>query len=248
MSESVEVGSLTRGFAPLESRVVATRAGRREIIRVIDENSGASRELSRTPMAGENPYLGAYLAITRPWRAARSFKGRWQAWLEVEMAARQRLVRDFAWAVPCEAALAAIAALGPVNEVAAGTGYWAKLLAERGVDVLASDWTPVRLPHDPFGRTASHFPVARAGAAASARAHPERALLLAWPPYAKPMAAEALAAYAGTSLALVGEHDEATADEDFFVRLERDWVLEQWVPIPQWARTRDDLTIWRRRN
>jgi len=46
---------------------------------------------------------------------------------------------SFAWAVPDERALNIIAQYGPVVEVGAGLGYWARCLRERGVDVEAYD-------------------------------------------------------------------------------------------------------------
>lgn len=48
----------------------------------------------------------------------------------------------YAFAAPNERALAALAALGPVLEVGAGVGYWAHLLRERGVSVVATDQLP----------------------------------------------------------------------------------------------------------
>ena len=53
------------------------------------------------------------------------------------------LQHAFAHAVPSAEALDAVAALDtPVVEIGAGTGYWAALLEQRGVDVVALDATP----------------------------------------------------------------------------------------------------------
>ena len=52
------------------------------------------------------------------------------------VALRQRA----AWSVPCEAALAAAAAHGPLIEMGAGAGLWAKALRERGVDIEVRGW------------------------------------------------------------------------------------------------------------
>jgi hypothetical protein len=53
------------------------------------------------------------------------------------------LQRMFACAIPSERALQAIVALNlPLLEVGAGSGYWARLLRARGVDVLAFDLHP----------------------------------------------------------------------------------------------------------
>ena len=49
----------------------------------------------------------------------------------------------FSCAIPTEGALQAIADLKmPVVEVGCGSGYWARLLRGRGVDVLAYDLHP----------------------------------------------------------------------------------------------------------
>jgi hypothetical protein len=44
--------------------------------------------------------------------------------------------------VPNEAALTTLAALGPLVEMGAGTGYWARLLKMRGAQVLPMDVHP----------------------------------------------------------------------------------------------------------
>lgn len=52
------------------------------------------------------------------------------------------LCLSYAFGVPTDAALDAIAARGPVVELGAGTGYWAALLRQAGCDVVAYDITP----------------------------------------------------------------------------------------------------------
>ena len=48
----------------------------------------------------------------------------------------------YAFAAPNEAAMAALADLAPILEVGAGVGYWAHLLRERDVTVVATDELP----------------------------------------------------------------------------------------------------------
>ena len=52
---------------------------------------------------------------------------------------RQQLVRRYAYGIPTTEALDAVAAAAPsgIVEVGAGTGYWARLLHDRGVEVVA---------------------------------------------------------------------------------------------------------------
>jgi len=49
------------------------------------------------------------------------------------------LCNRYAWAVPDERALRIIKHFSPVIEIGAGKGYWAKLLRQREVDILAFD-------------------------------------------------------------------------------------------------------------
>jgi hypothetical protein len=188
------------------------------------------------------------------------------------------LRRLYAWAVPTPEALDAVTAVSPrgVVDVGAGTGYWAHLLRRRGVDTLAYDAVPVddaaahnghhTLPGSgaaapPFAR------VLRAGAADAARAHPERTLLLCWPPpegedagpqAGRTMALDALAAYAGSTLIYVGEDDGAadaaalsatthapgagrrgaTAGPAFHGALAAGWALQSRVELPRWPSVR----------
>src|SRR3712207_5908989 len=58
---------------------------------------------------------------------------------------RRQLTRTYAWAIPNQAAIDAIADLAEgrgVMEVGAGTGYWAALLRQAGVDVIPTDAAP----------------------------------------------------------------------------------------------------------
>ena len=108
--------------------------------------------------------------------------------------ATEALKHAFAFAVPCAAALDAVAALRVgVVEVGCGTAYWACLLRERGVDVVAYDARPptrlsARGPEDVetnenenlfFGATFLED-VAR-GTPEVLRNHADRALFLCWP-------------------------------------------------------------------
>ena len=156
----------------------------------------------------------------------------------------------YAFAVPDESALAAIARYGPIVEIGAGTGYWARLLADRGVDVVAYDICPVDGPQTNrwHGKRTAFYPVRQGGADAAAR-YPERTLLLVWPPYDRAVAAKALAAYRGSTLIYVGEDRQngASGTATFWSALDRGWRQIERVAIPRWTRIYDELTIWERR-
>jgi hypothetical protein len=166
--------------------------------------------------------------------------------------ARELCVRRFAWAVPTNAALAAIARYAPILEVGAGTGYWALLLRRRGVDILPTDRQPPRRrsvkERQYRGRQSRQFvPITRMGAAKAAGRYPQRSLFLCWPPHNDPMADQALAHYRGEIVIFIGEYDGGcNANPAFFKRLERRFAQIEEVSLPQWTGLHDDLTVWRR--
>lgn len=149
------------------------------------------------------------------------------------------LRRIYAWAVPSDRALDALAKAGRaggVVEIGAGTGLWAAALRERGVRVDAYDmapsccsgsaagntnWQHALLEPDGSWLTAPAFTaVARGDASAAARARRGAVLLLCWPPceedgtapaHVTSMASDAIAAHAGSAVALVV--DAPWADE-----------------------------------
>jgi hypothetical protein len=181
-----------------------------------------------------------------------NFEQRFEAEMKA-LRARHDFVDDYAWAIPTDLALDVLAGLGPIVEVGAGGGYWAMLLRERGVDVLAYDREP-ELAHQPYSvetkprKLWSEVLVADETIAGE---HPERTLFLCWPPYDTPMAHGALAAYleaGGQTLVFVGEDDGGcNADERFFRlrgrRMVEDEDLSVW--LPQWPGIHDCLSVHR---
>src|SRR5262245_7904313 len=113
--------------------------------------------------AGENPYLDLFRRLM----AAKPS-------LLLNLAERRReLAPLFSWAIPTDAALELLAKHAPLVECGAGTGYWLALLRARGVDAIGYD-RGVRRPWTAIQRSDS---------VKAARRHPERTLLLCWPPY-----------------------------------------------------------------
>lgn len=183
------------------------------------------------------------------------------------MRARWTATRDYAFAVPTPEAIAAIMAAAPrLVELGAGTGYWAKLLADAGADILAFDVVPAgtanayaardwdapapatpnaSLPAHEGQRIGRWFSVA-VGDAASLAAHHDRALLLVWPPM-DAMAVEALTVWRGDVLVYVGEWGGCNADDAFFERLEAEFDEVASLGLPQWEGLHDELWVFRRR-
>lgn len=155
-----------------------------------------------------------------------------------ELLMRKKLARQYAWAIPCDAALSAIAAHSPLIEIGAGTGYWASLLAKIGADVLAFDIAPANAVWHKVER-GDHQVISE---------HPGRTLFLCWPPHDEPMAYHCLAAYRGKTLAFVGDGDGGcTACSNFFYELAAKFEHVQNVDIPQWDGIHDYLAIYKRK-
>ncbi|WP_416564332.1 hypothetical protein [Nocardia testacea] len=144
----------------------------------------------------------------------------------------------YAYAIPSPETLDWIVAFGagrPVVELGAGRGYWAKLLAERGVAVTAFDSAPpdtaanVSFPGS-AGHPAVWFPVG-AAEGFTAGLSEESILFLCWPPgWGDRMASAALELFesrGGRRLIYVGEpRGGKTGDDAFFDRLAAGWSLE----------------------
>jgi hypothetical protein len=134
----------------------------------------------------------------------------------------------FASAIPNDQALDAIAAHGPVVEIGAGTGYWARLLADRGVDVVAYDRHPHACScgtHPRWcGRSLQEWFPVRLAPAEVAALHPDRTLLIIWPPPNDPMAATGLEAHRLAGGRIVARVDDGaygcSADDTYYQMLE----------------------------
>lgn len=157
---------------------------------------------------------------------------------------RDRAIRQYAWAIPTPEAIACIANYSPILEVAAGRGYWARLLELAGADVLAFDDRSWKAN----GNGALWTDVVE-GSLELVRPNSHRSLFLCWPPYATPLARHALARYQGGTVIFVGEHlDGCTADDAFFGLLDRAWHRIDGVALPQHYGINDYLGVYRRRH
>lgn len=175
-----------------------------------------------------------------PWRHGRQYPLYFDNGTIID---RGALARRWSWAIPSDEAIAKIVAFAPrIVEVGAGGGLWAKLLREAGADVIAYD----AAPGDNEQVECLHTDVLQ-GTAEVAAQHPDRALMLCWPPYDTDMAVEALAAYQGDRLIYIGEgFGGCTANDAFFQRLDNEWHEEEWFSIPQYECINDYLALYTR--
>lgn len=190
-------------------------------------------------MALLNPYLDCFHALppacrrdpAAPLSSAELLAPDW-------LALKAAIAGHFAWAVPTDEAIAAIARCASrVLEIGAGSGYWAWMMQQAGIAVAAFDSAPPRFTwHE-----VTH------GDARTAALYPDHALLLCWPPWNSDMAFQALTAYRGGHVIFVGEWMGGCADPYFFATLAATYDVIDAVDIPQWHNRNDRLLIFRRR-
>lgn len=164
---------------------------------------------------------------------------------------QNRLRRQYAWAIPTEPAIRAIAAFSPLVEIGAGTGYWTWLLRQAGADVIPYDaipWRADRLQerHNAFHGPNRSFVHVEEGGPEKAASHADRCLFLCWPPR-DDMAERCLEYYAGSSVIHVGAPG-LTGSARFYEMLNAVGVLEKVIELPQWWNEKvDKVEFWRRR-
>jgi hypothetical protein len=186
-----------------------------------------------------NPYLELFYSLPAACRrdATQSHHPAVELYLSDWMAFKLAVGRHFAWAVPTEEAIAAIRRHATsVLEIGAGSGYWAWLMRQAGILVDAVDVDPPAFTWSDVRRGDEH----------TAHAHPDKALLLCWPPWASPMAENALVAYGGERVVYIGEWFGGSANPKFFTLLMCWFECVDYIRIPQWYMRNDTLLIFRR--
>ena len=186
-------------------------------------------------LATDNPYLMEFCRIGGDQYSFQSY------------AQRSPLVDKFAWAVPDEPHLRLIEKHGPILELGAGLGYWARLLRSRGVDVLAYDRVPSG-KQNPFHQEGKHWTEVLEGGPGMAARYPKRTLFLCWPPYNTKFARDCLAVYKGNTLIYVGESNGGcTGDRKFFRLLSDEWKEVKILDLPQWSSIHDYFGVYVRK-
>ena len=128
--------------------------------------------------------------------------------------ARLMLAQQYAYVFPGDSTLAMLAALGPLVEIGAGTGYWACRLRSIGVDIVAFDQAPVdgeraNRYHSPT-RPWTHV---EQGDQTVLSGYADRGLFLCWPPLFSSLG-DCLTYYRGDTVAYIGDGGYRTARLD----------------------------------
>jgi hypothetical protein len=153
---------------------------------------------------------------------------------------RQRLVRKYCWTIPDPDTVAFVAkhAHGGLVDPIAGTGYWAYLLTQVGVDVVCYDLNPgVELHNNGWHGDDLYAGVCAKDCAEAAALHSDRTLFLSWPPYAMDVGARILTAYQGKRVIFIGEgRGGGTGDDEMHLILDRDWTeVDSRQPVQFWS-------------
>jgi hypothetical protein len=187
----------------------------------------------------DNPYLSFFQALPVSFRRnpsdpLSSMELAMPEWLRLKSA----IATHFAWAVPTDEAIDLIRSYGSsVIEIGCGSGYWAWLMQQAGINVIAIDSIP-----PPFS-----WHTVEPGDELVVALHPDKTLFLCWPPWGSAMAYRALINYTGSNVIYVGEWLGGSADLWFFARLNRDFEAIAASAIPQWFMRNDSLIVFRRR-
>lgn len=162
--------------------------------------------------------------------------------LRGEHARRRSFIAYYGYAVPTREAVRGVAEFlesCSVLEVCAGLGLWARLLADEGVRVLATD------AGEPQGPP--YVDIERRDALSAIDLHKScDALLLCWPPDGQSIATEALRSFRGARFVSMGD-SRFTGDAAFHEALSRDWRLEQVLPLPSWPGIDDRVRLYVRK-
>jgi hypothetical protein len=161
-------------------------------------------------------------------------------------AARLDLAQRYSYVLPDAHLVTALRELGPLVEMGAGTGYWARELRAHGVDVVAFDQAPTDGDADNryHGRTPTWTQVLQ-GDQTVLTEHAGRALFLCWPPLFSSLG-DCLRHYEGNTVAWLGDGGYRTAR---LLNLETMFELEEMHPARAVDPDPDNaaaLGIWRR--
>ena len=194
-----------------------------------------------------------------PAKRPRRWGPAWPIHFLQEVRRRRAFMRLYGWAVPTAEAIGRVRDFVGERralEIGAGNGLWACLLSAWGVSVTATDdysWAApppgvkARLPSGFPVQPGRFSPVERLDAVEAVGKYVDhQALLLCWPPYGRPMAHWALAAFQGDRVVFVGDQG-CTADDAFHEELKQHWQMDDVVRIPTWPGIHDAVYLYRRK-
>jgi len=155
------------------------------------------------------------------------------------------MCKRYSWAIPTQTELDIIATYGPIVDLGAGRGYWAYLLQQMDVNVVAYDSMPPHTHDNKFCCGGEPwFPVEYGDETILTR-HSDHTLMLVWP---CGNASSALDLYRGNTIIYIGEgRGGCCASDRFFDNLEYGgYKLCKTYPMKRWMGVHDNLHIYGR--
>lgn len=163
--------------------------------------------------------------------------------------ARRVMVDFYGWAIPTQEVINEIVKLGPIVEIGAGRGYWARRLREAGADVVA---------YDNWARTSYRrrtWTKVEEGGPPKLVHHEDRVLLLVWPEYFFSVGSKdyrgdlmyrAVKKYRGDTVVFVGEGmGGCTGSKEGHELLGKKFEFTESFEIPQWGAVHDQVEVYR---
>lgn len=193
----------------------------------------------------ENPYLTEFEALPSNYKRkegahlidgaeAQREKDFWNT--------RLKLTDKYSWGVPTEEAVKQISMFtDSVIDFGAGSGYWAYLLKQTNVDVIAVDnWEA--------GKPDKLWIDVKTGSYEYLKMTSGRTLFMCWIPQYSDMGLTALKTWNGDKFIMVGEDTPArsNANPEFFKYLYSHYELVKMINIPQWYNHRDAVFFYRK--
>lgn len=196
-----------------------------------------------TVTALDNPYWDAVKDHINPtgslWRTP---EVDWSAGVR-----RHDLVSRYSWTItdPVTVAFIAEHSGGRLVDPMAGTGYWGWVLAQLGVDVLNYDLKPPGPDHEDnhwHRNQAAHSSVAQLSVVDSVALHPNRTLMLSWPPYGFE-GATVLDAYRGDRVIYVGETMGGCCGDDAMFEAFGDTYSDEPIVGAAWTKVAEHVPV-----
>lgn len=168
------------------------------------------------------------------------------------IADRTDLCSRYSWTItdPDTVAFVVQHSRGAVIDPMAGSGWWAHLLTQAGVDVVASDLHPPGSAGNHWHKHDTHHPIQQANAAGAVAGRcSARTLLLSWPPYDDTTGADILAATTTDRVIYIGENaGGCCGNDDMFDLLDQQWAEVACHRPVQWYGIHDFVTVYDRKN
>jgi hypothetical protein len=156
------------------------------------------------------------------------------------------LAQRYAYVFPDDSTLTTLAALGPLVEIGAGTGYWAHRLRSIGVDVVAFDYAPVDAERpNRYHSSTRPWTHVEQGDQTVLSAYADRGLFLCWPPLFSSLG-DCLTHYRGDTVAYIGDGGYRTAELDCLHEAFTKIATAPVRALDPYPGVRPELTIWKR--